>query len=69
MAEAVAQCHKEGIIHRDIKLDNFLVDPTTNNLDIVVKLSDFGLACRYNPEKPPTKKCGSLVTIAPEVLS
>ena len=33
-----------------------------------MKLSDFGLACHYKPEQPPTQKCGSVLAVAPEIL-
>lgn len=38
-ATAVAHCHKLGIVHSDIKLENMLICTTTG-----VKLCDFGLA-------------------------
>ena len=33
-----------------------------------LKLADFGLACYYDPENPLTDSCGSLITVAPEIL-
>ena len=34
-----------------------------------VKLADFGLACKFDPNDPPTMKCGSIVSVAPEILT
>ena len=70
MVSTVAHCHSLNIIHRDVKLENFLVD-TVDDSDnqILVKLTDFGLAYQYNADEPPTDKCGSILTIAPEMIS
>ncbi|KAJ7793079.1 kinase-like domain-containing protein [Mycena olivaceomarginata] len=38
MILAIESCHKHGFIHRDIKPDNLLFDPSGH-----IKLSDFGL--------------------------
>ena len=40
LVQTVLQCHKAGIYHRDIKLENVLVDLRTNT----IKLIDFGSA-------------------------
>lgn len=68
MLEAMRYCHDENkIVHRDVKLENFLVD-LDEDQNIIVKLSDFGLACKYDAEEPPTTKCGSILSVAPEML-
>lgn len=74
MVKAVAHCHSHDIIHRDVKLENFLIDvPDDSNIEnekeFVVKLTDFGLATKFDQENPPTQKCGSVITVAPEMLS
>ena len=43
LVETVFQCHKAGIYHRDIKLENVLVDLRTNT----IKLIDFGSASYF----------------------
>ena len=44
IVDAVKYCHRKGIIHRDIKLDNILI-----NRHMDIKLTDFGLcAIREN---------------------
>ena len=67
MLKAIQYCHQHNIIHRDVKVENFLVKTIGNVL--TVKLSDFGLACSYDPNDPPSQPCGSLYTVAPEVIN
>ena len=59
MVKAVAHCHKNNVIHRDIKLENFLVSSDEFG-EPNIKLADFGMSCIYDTNDPPTMKCGSL---------
>ncbi|TNV83072.1 hypothetical protein FGO68_gene7867 [Halteria grandinella] len=60
--------HQMGIVHRDIKLENVLIDQVSENI-YDVKIADFGLACLLpqNGQKL-YEKCGSPSYIAPEIL-
>ena len=51
-----------------MKLENFLVKVDPISGQIIIKLIDFGIACEYDPAAPPTRKCGTLVTVAPEII-
>lgn len=68
MLKAIEYCHQNDIVHRDVKMENFLLDSNEDG-EIVVKLSDFGLACQFKQELPPTMKCGSILSVAPEMLA
>ena len=47
MLQAVNYSHKCSVIHRDVKMANFLVDFDDDTGRVKVKLSDFGLATTY----------------------
>jgi serine/threonine protein kinase len=60
--EGLRYIHKKNIIHRDIKLDNILID-TTNT----VKICDFGVSRRIQRGEKIYERCGTPAYIAPEI--
>eukprot|EP00775_Hariotina_reticulata_P009903 gene9903-10060_t len=57
-------CHDNEVVHRDIKLENILLDATNN-----MKLIDFGLAAFYATGKKLRVHCGSPSYAAPEIVA
>ena len=66
LSAALAQLHARGIIHKDIKPANVLVEPQTGE----VRLMGFGIATRQPRERqilaPPEEVAGTLAYMAPE---
>ena len=60
--EGLKYIHKKNIIHRDIKLDNILID-TTNT----VKICDFGVSRKIEKGQKIYERCGTPAYIAPEI--
>jgi len=46
LVETVLQCHARGVVHRDIKDENILIDTATHN----IKLIDFGSGAHLHDE-------------------
>ncbi|KAI8381274.1 kinase-like domain-containing protein [Radiomyces spectabilis] len=63
LVDAVKYCHSHGIIHRDLKLENVLLDANDN-----VKICDFGFARHSEKHQMLETFCGSLAYSAPEVI-
>jgi serine/threonine protein kinase len=56
-------CHSHGILHRDIKGSNLLIDQNGN-----LKIGDFGLATFFQQKQPLTSRVVTLWYRPPELL-
>jgi len=65
LVDAVSYLHENGVAHRDIKLENILLDEET----LEVALADFGFATRYVAAERLNKWCGSPYTVSPEIIA
>lgn len=66
MLQGVAHVHSIGIVHRDIKADNFLVGGKNRS---TIKLSDFGLAARLSANGMLTGHYGTAPYMSPEMVT
>ncbi|KAG7085501.1 hypothetical protein E1B28_003063 [Marasmius oreades] len=64
IASALDYCHRNNVVHRDLKIENILISQTGN-----IKIIDFGLSNLYDPSAHLSTFCGSLYFAAPELLN
>lgn len=67
LLSALAHMHELGIMHRDIKPDNILLESAKNDYDI--RIADFGLSTFVNDTEILYKRCGTPGFIAPEIIA
>ncbi|KAL8549890.1 hypothetical protein ACS0TY_008652 [Phlomoides rotata] len=66
MLRVAAECHLHGLVHRDMKPENFLLKSPKENSPL--KATDFGLSDFIRPGKKFQDIVGSAYYVAPEVL-
>lgn len=65
VVESIKACHKSGVIHRDIKLDNILL-----NADFTeIKICDFGVSRFAKSGERYNEQCGTPAYLAPEIIA
>ena len=63
MLYGLAHCHCRSVLHRDIKLDNILLDGEEG-----VKLCDFGVSRLMKKGQMIKEQCGTPAYLAPEII-
>ncbi|KAK9464859.1 kinase-like domain-containing protein [Lipomyces arxii] len=64
IASALDYCHRNSVVHRDLKIENILISKSGD-----IKIIDFGLSNLYSPRSLLKTFCGSLYFAAPELLN
>merc|ERR1712032_501178 len=65
MLLAVNYMHSHGLVHRDLKLENFLFEREDSD---VLKLIDFGFSRAWDQRSHMCERLGTVSYVAPEVL-
>ena len=63
LIEGLKYIHHKKIVHRDIKLDNILIDLTNT-----IKICDFGVSRKISGDEIMNEHCGTPAYIAPEIF-
>lgn len=63
LVSAVAHCHAHMVVHRDLKLENVLMDK-----DGHARIADFGLSSIMKPGMRMNTFCGSPMYMSPEIV-
>jgi serine/threonine protein kinase KIN1/2 len=64
IGSALSYCHRQNIVHRNIKIENILISKTGD-----IKLVDFCCSSLYSRNERSIVQCGSTYFAAPEVIA
>ena len=70
LCDALTHAHEAGVIHRDVKPENVLVDPKSRDGKVAIKLTDFGIAKMLDAQGVTStgQVLGSPAHMAPEQI-
>jgi serine/threonine protein kinase len=63
LCDVISFCHHKHVMHRDLKLENILIE-----LDGELRLADFGLSV-HSPDSARGTRCGTPEYAAPEIIT
>ena len=65
IVSAIAYMHSINVVHRDLKLDNILVDDNNNDK---IKIIDFGFATACRKDEKLNVQCGTTHYMCPDLV-
>jgi len=70
MLRAVHYLHSEGVVHRDLKMENFMYEQKhSDDPSHFIKLNDFGFSKFFKEGEKMQDSLGTVLYVAPEVIS
>lgn len=66
LLSAVTYLHSLGVVHRDLKIENIMMENDTNGA--CPRICDFGLSKIIGPEELASEPFGTVAYAAPEIL-
>ncbi|KAA6380979.1 MAG: putative Rad53 component of cell cycle checkpoint [Streblomastix strix] len=68
LLQGIVVIHEAGLIHRDLKPDNIMFHNIFGTENVIVKITDFGLAREVDIQTGAGTQCGTPLGMAPEIM-
>ncbi|KAA6385244.1 MAG: putative CAMK family protein kinase, partial [Streblomastix strix] len=68
LLQGIVVIHEAGLIHRDLKHDNIMFHNIFGTENVIVKITDFGLAREVDTFRGGETQCGTPLGMAPEIM-